>query len=1757
LPTTAEFGEYLKADIRPGETYELWKQRVAGERPDAGSVSAPQTPPDAGQPVQEAPNAPESETVAPRTAPQTTQAQLDDRRRATVRAAGAEALKPGSVQGYVEAGMAQGEEGFKTKGVAAIPESNVASFKILTEPEDPKEIEKLAKDNPNDPRLATPQAKAVLRDLVRRDFGIEVPPTAALGTWRTLSAAPKRESQTVANAKITPGVLPAVQEYTKQAGKGQGLELPKVTLMTGEEAINVSRLRNDLTKFYTSQAVRRAGASITAEKRKQIDTSAREIANSMVHEFIADNRDSSLLFADTDPDGTTRAIAKEGYVPGLTTLTGLHIPELIRDAPVPLGGAQIPGTGLSYPETVGEAAAPFLAVLSPYHHEATFAGNPEQLAEVEGIWSGLGWISRMAPSTLVGAWAMSDGEWGSPEHVEKIRQGYDLGQSTRDVGEWWAKTVFQSETGAEDHPYFTRVMGIGTVGAIVMLEPDVISLATLGAGKVAKAGLKGARVARAEKFVKVFDTLLAETAGEVFDVEKFIAKAKSLAPEVARALEAELRIDAGQASPVKAGLASKAEAAKSALERARKEAQNVVEAERADRGRVVSEGMAQGKQTARVEAAEMGVRAAKQAQLSAEWALNRAAQQATDAVKGGTAGGKKLIDALRQYGAAAQALENTIEYTPGALKAFQDAREAVIKAWDASAHTIAKQNQKRAAAAVKQAQKNLAAALTASTGVKPEAAAKIAARRTKALEKLEEATHAAEFPERLREQVIDVTTRWRDSFKKLADETRKGDAAPTRNPVARVVQGATAEGGSVDSRQLRAALNEAYGTGSVSRFLNTSLGRPIKDIVDQAGPVAVNGQQLAALFRSVDGLESFAAMAAKSETAEASDLLTSITSPNALGEAETWITAFERRLNKLKASMDPITRRHGQLSKAAREAVMALVGMSNRMKDELHGLHEMAKAEFGVLETAHQMLRDAQASGDATLIAEATQRLKDAEQGLMETLGKFLDGRDPIKMGVGMTAMNTRAETIFERFRRAIVNNVDVMENPGGDASKELAAVARAWLPTSDDLDPQIASMIQAALVKALNNGQFKTSSEMFDFVRNMTFGLTKNLAPKSERSLALAVAGVAYGAVADDLVQLANRAVVGTVDPRVAAAATDFAQRRAKNVKAAVDPDAEFADIRGIYEVFARWGVPSFNRSVATATKEAGQPLRDFVRFVAKDGDGHVIIPKTLMDDLREKMGKIEKELDVENVKGAATVGEVLAGGWQRYMRIQSTAMVVGLGLGKPKHYVNMLAGTFSQVWSTAGLPHAVAVTVDGTANFVAHAPGMMPVIGPHYTAWVDHLSTKYGERALTPISNAFMNPGVGAFYSGRKGTIKLGDRVWDLDDLREVAIQRGILSAHASEGIERNVGRSLSWLDKLEKVLMVGADNRKAIASLIEHRQRVATFLNHLAEGKGEERAASLTLDAYYDWNHPVAIAETSVIAKLVPFWRYHALSTQQLLKSALLPFIEPNAETFMKAMTGQTRIARTVRQASIAEEVPEWVHWSKDSEEEYEEWKVARAMVPWAAKQNAMLDLSRRPDGSWEYTQMPSFTALDKLGMFMTIGFGLSEALILGSRNEKRRALQAGGEPIVEEVGGLFAPLIETMLKAAADQLGVETYRPGDWVNPRAGEIELFSTICPEAVVTIRGERKVDAFTANVFRNLIPGAPDIVRAYAMATSDDPETQKSLIAAAGYTLRSMFGFKPEQFSPGEEAAKTMSFTAKDMKRAAGHEGIVAGAKQ
>ena len=177
---------------------------------------------------------------------------------------------------------------------------------------------------------------------------------------------------------------------------------------------------------------------------------------------------------------------------------------------------------------------PVLAMMDPSHEpEAGWFNTKGQLLEGQKVTAlaenDLSFLARMAPSTVIGAWMLDEkvrrAGWGSPEHIAKIRAGYDFGEDL---------DLFTNVFGDDAH-WTAKVAGGAAWFAPVLLEPDIFSIISGGSAKVGKAAKAiGAITGLNDKLfevAKVFKlTQEAKAAKMVDDIDEAIKRVED-APE--------------------------------------------------------------------------------------------------------------------------------------------------------------------------------------------------------------------------------------------------------------------------------------------------------------------------------------------------------------------------------------------------------------------------------------------------------------------------------------------------------------------------------------------------------------------------------------------------------------------------------------------------------------------------------------------------------------------------------------------------------------------------------------------------------------------------------------------------------------------------------------------------------------------------------------------------------------------------------------------------------------------------------------------------------------------------------------------------------------------------------------------------------------------------------------------------------------------------------------------------------------------------
>jgi len=338
------------------------------------------------------------------------------------------------------------------------------------------------------------------------------------------------------------------------------------------------------------------------------------------------------------------------------------------------------------------------------------------------------------------------------------------------------------------------------------------------------------------------------------------------------------------------------------------------------------------------------------------------------------------------------------------------------------------------------------------------------------------------------------------------------------------------------------------------------------------------------------------------------------------------------------------------------------------------------------------------------------------------------------------------------------------------------------------------------------------------------------------------------------------------------------------------------------------------------------------------------VFIPEQMGQSLAEGNAKFIKELDVYY---SAPKGFDPQRSIQKYVRMWKGLITSGLGLPRPKYYVNNMVGDFSQIWQTHGLSTAVKVS---SQNVVTN----IPYVGPRIQNVTSKMSEKFGGvPVLGTAVEAIFNPNIGRIFKGEEGVIKVGDETISLSTLRERLALDGVLDTFTAREVMANIDDAASELigvmqkqsglkmsDKVKAhfTRKVKSD-LDAFAMQVQQRQRVGLYLELRKQGLNHDGAVKGVKDALYDWSGGFSKWEQGwVMGLFMPFYRFWKLAAKQMLQAGMEPFVMDSGEYMLKAMTGQTQLARMRAQSRILAGVPTWAAYQEA--EEAEEGKASAA-------------------------------------------------------------------------------------------------------------------------------------------------------------------------------------------------------------------------
>jgi len=243
--------------------------------------------------------------------------------------------------------------------------------------------------------------------------------------------------------------------------------------------------------------------NVSREDAEPLRAEAERLASLDIAKLMNKNRSKGHIVVDSDPKGTNEAIVR-----GEIGLLGNPDIKIWR---------AMGFDGLA--DMMARGRAPLVAMAHPVVNlspsgEVSYG---QSILDVQTEHP-MHWFLRAGGWTAVMAWYLddSDMEWGSLEHVQKIRQGYDFTQDAPEMGERIATNLGIDSEG------FERVAGISTAIAMAFMDVDLPSLALLGVTKPLAVLGKGARTASAVSVASDTQRILRalEASGEVADLKK-------------------------------------------------------------------------------------------------------------------------------------------------------------------------------------------------------------------------------------------------------------------------------------------------------------------------------------------------------------------------------------------------------------------------------------------------------------------------------------------------------------------------------------------------------------------------------------------------------------------------------------------------------------------------------------------------------------------------------------------------------------------------------------------------------------------------------------------------------------------------------------------------------------------------------------------------------------------------------------------------------------------------------------------------------------------------------------------------------------------------------------------------------------------------------------------------------------------------------------------------------------------------------------
>lgn len=530
--------------------------------------------------------------------------------------------------------------------------------------------------------------------------------------------------------------------------------------------------------------------------------------------------------------------------------------------------------------------------------------------------------------------------------------------------------------------------------------------------------------------------------------------------------------------------------------------------------------------------------------------------------------------------------------------------------------------------------------------------------------------------------------------------------------------------------------------------------------------------------------------------------------------------------------------------------------------------------------------------------------------------------------------------------------------------------------------------------------------------------------------------------------------------------------------------------------------------------------------------------IPNQVWRALQDVPRTLSKEL-VEFSEKGSRFWETL----DQLARLWRVSAVYGYFLPRPQHFVNTFFGDWSQMVTVLGWK-------EGTKQAITSAPTYIPFVGAR-------LQKAIGSRVS--VLHDMLDQDLAKAMSGsRDVTIATKEGPIDSVTFMREAIEDGVMEGHATRDLIEIAGRSVKKWSPLEVPAHIEATAR--FMESIQSRARLRVYLRARTgkSGKALSRleARDQMVRTLYDWNTGISDRERSLAGRISAFWTYRRMMVRQAAGALTEGITDPSLQYAAKAATGNTELARMRQFGLIAASVPDALYWP-DSEQYIDDeeglHQLGMKMSPWWARNRWSLGNRKLSESkaewvssvtgkkhSYEALMMPSLTTLDQLQLYDLMAQNAAAAAVAAAEAAglKPSITTADADQIAERNISAFAdmmmPVFDDAVRGALEEIaGVEGPSSSKGVPvPQAQALLLkrlhwdeFMAAEPNADGTIM----MDKTAYGLATALVLGSPwvnDAARGWRIF--DNPAMQESFASGIAESAANLLGIaKPYSFDP------------------------------